>query len=561
MSGFNIADMFEAAVDVMPEREIVVAGDRRLTYRVLEDRANRLGSFLRERGVGRDGRVAVLAANCAEWVETLVAAFKVRAIPVNVNHRYVEDELRYLLTNSEAEVLVCQREYAPRVAAVAGDVTTLRLVLVVEDGADAPLDGLDRGGAEVRPYEAALAEAPPDRSFEPRSGDDRYVLYTGGTTGAPKGVLWTHEDFFFACLQGGAGAGAAKASDPLDLARRAVAQPPTRVLLCIGPIHHASGQWGLVSSLLMGARVVFYAEKHFDPHGVWRIVEDERVTNVALTGDGMARPLAEALATGRPGGGRYDTSSVMTVGSGGAILSAAVQRQLRDLLPGVVLTNVVGASETGVIGHSVLDQRDLEDASRPRFELTPDATILDENLRPLPPDSAEAGLLAVRGHVPLGYLNDPERSARTFPVIGGVRWAVMGDNAVYDRHGGIRLLGRGSGCINTGGEKVYPEEVESVLKSHPSVYDAVVVGAPDDRWGQRVVAIVEGRDGRAVDPDDLAAHVRAHLANYKAPKEVRVVERIVRLPSGKPDYRWAAEVQRAGATSNTRPSDSGTTST
>ncbi len=540
MSGFNIADMVEDTVDVVPDREIIVTGDDRRTYRELDERANRLGHFLQAQGAGLDTPIAVYAANCMAWVETLYAAYKIRAIPVNVNHRYLEDELRYLLDNSASEILVFQREYAPRVANVLADVKALRTVVVVEDGTNTPLDGLDAGGVTVVGYEDAVASGSPVRDFAERSGDDKYVLYTGGTTGSPKGVLWTHEDFFFACLQGGAGAGAAKVTRPEEMAERAVANAPTRIMLCIGPAHHASGQWGLISSLMMNAKCVYFTGKHYDPHAVWRVVEAERITNIALTGDGMARPLMEALAEGPPEGGAYDASSVTTIGSGGAILSAAVQRELRELLPNVMLTNVVGASETGVIGHSLLDQRDLEDSSKPRFELTPEAAILGDDLQRLAPGSGEIGRLAVSGHVPLGYLNDPERSATTFPVVDGVRWSVLGDYAVIEADGSIRLLGRGSGCINTGGEKVYPEEVEAVLKSHPAVYDAVVVGLPDERWGQRVTAVVQARDGEEVDLDDLAKHVRTHIANYTAPKEVRVVEKIERLPSGKPDYRWAA---------------------
>jgi acyl-CoA synthetase (AMP-forming)/AMP-acid ligase II len=535
---FHLADLFEATADAVPDREPLVAGDARRPFYELEANANRLAHALAARGIGPGDCVGIYARNCVEWVEAMLAVFKIRAAVVNVNHRYVDDELTYLFNDADLRALIFADEFAPRVATARAKVPGLSTLVAIADGTGASVGEVD----EAIPYADALAEGSPERDFGGRSGDDHYLLYTGGTTGLPKGVVWRHEDFFYACLQGGAGAGAPAATTPTDLARRAVTDPPVRVMLLAGAMHHASGQWGMLSTLLMGARAVLWTGAGFDAHRAWGLVEEHRITNLAIVGDAMARPLTDALAAGRADGGRYDTSSVSVVGSGGAILSPAVQTELRALLPGIVLYDVMGSSESGLFAFQVLDPSDATAGIRPRFVLDANTTVVDDDGRPVSP--GEEGRLAVRGRIPLGYRNAPERNARTFPVIDGVRYVVPGDHAILETAGTIRLLGRGSGCINTGGEKVYPEEVEAALKDHPEVFDAVVVGVPDLRLGERVAAVVQARPGVAPTADALVTHCRARLAGYKVPRSVCFVDEVVRHSSGKPDYRWAAEVAR-----------------
>jgi acyl-CoA synthetase (AMP-forming)/AMP-acid ligase II len=535
---FQLADLFEATADAVPERVPLVAGDARRTFRELEANANRLAHVLAAHGTGPGDTVGIYARNCVEWIEAMLAVFKLRAAVVNVNHRYVDDELVYLFNDAGIRGLIFAREFAPRVAAALPRTPDLTTLISIDDGTQTSLCELDTAIG----YADALDSGSPERDFVARSGDDRYLLYTGGTTGLPKGVVWRHEDFFYACLQGGAGAGAPAAATPADLARRAVADPPVRILLLAGAMHHASGQWGMLSTLLMGARAVLLTGTAFDPHRAWDLVERHRVTKLAIVGDAMARPLADALAAGRPNGGRYDTSSVVAIGSGGAILSPAVQAELRALLPGIELSDVMGSSESGLFAFQVLDTADATAGTRPRFVLDAVATVVGDDGRPVP--IGGEGRLAVRGRIPLGYHNDPDRNARTFPVIDGVRHVVPGDHAILEADGVIRLLGRGSVCINTGGEKVYPEEVEAVLKDHSAVFDAVVVGVADDRLGERVAAVVHTRVGADPDADELVRHCRARLAAFKVPRVVRFVDEVVRHSSGKPDYRWAAEVAR-----------------
>ena len=516
---FNLADLFEIVVDAVPDRLALVAGEGRLTYRQLDERANRVAHHLLDHGIEPGDWVGIDAWNRAEWLEVMLGCFKARAVPINVNYRYVRDELRHILDNADAVALVLEPDFVPVVDSLRDELPQLRHVLVIGDE-----------------YEAALAAARADRDFRPRSSDDLYVLYTGGTTGMPKGVLWRQEDIFFAAL-GGGGFGQPPIQTPEELASRVAPEDSRMVQLVIPPLMHGGGQWITFITFFAGGTVVLWTGRHFDPHEAWRIVERERATGVMVVGDAMARPLGEALA--EPGSS-YDTSTVFTIGSGGAILSAAVKEQLRKHLPDVLIVDSFGASETGA-GGSVLQ------GDRPRFQMGEFMTVLDDDLQRLTPGSGTVGRLARRGHIPLGYHKDKAKTAATFVVAAdGTRWVVPGDFATVEGDGTITLLGRGSQCINTGGEKVFPEEVEAVLKAHPDVFDAVVVGVPDDRFVERVAAIVRPRDGAAPTLDELAAHCRQHLAGYKVPRQLVVVDDVRRTPAAKPDYRWAKDLATGG---------------
>ncbi|MFQ5514412.1 MAG: acyl-CoA synthetase [Myxococcota bacterium] len=525
---FNLADLIEAAADAVPEREAIVAGGRRLRFRELEERSNRLAHALGAAGIGPGDAVGIHARNRVEWVESMLALFKLRAVPININYRYVAAELRYLFENADLVGLILEREFAPRLREVRGALPKLRELFVLEDGSAADLGGLD-----APPYEAALQGGSPERDFAPRSADDHYVLYTGGTTGMPKGVIWRHEDLIFGAL------GGALADPPLEgpgsFSERGAAQAPLTAI-AIAPLMHGQAQWLTLSSLITGGRVVLYTEPSFDPHAIWHLVERERVQSLIITGDAMGRPLAEALAEA---GVRYDTSSLLLLNSGAAILSPSVKDELRARLPHVSVLDSFGASETGYNG-TVMDLGGA--AAGPRFRMNEFTAVLDDDLEPLAPGSETIGRLARRGHIPLGYHGDPEKTAATFPTDRhGVRWVIPGDYARVEADGTILLLGRGAVCINSGGEKIFPEEVEAVLKSHPDVFDAIVLGVPDPRWGERVAAVVQPRPNREPTLEALAAHVRTRLAGYKVPRELRLVGELRRTPAGKPDYRWARE--------------------
>jgi 3-oxocholest-4-en-26-oate---CoA ligase len=520
---FNLADLFEIVVDAVPEREAVVVGDRRLSYGELEDRVNRLAHHLAANGVGAGDHVALYLYNGSEYLEAMLAAYKLRAVPVNVNYRYVEEELRYLLHDSDAVAVVFNAEFVPKLARLRDKLPTLRVFVVVDDASGS-------GAAELGAvdYEDALSAASPQRDFLPRSADDLYILYTGGTTGMPKGVMWRHEDIFFGAF-GGGGLGN-EVSRPEELADRA-RDGRTRCLPAC-PFMHGTAHWMAFSTIYGGGTVVISPDRHLDPVRLWELIARERVNFLVIVGDAFARPLVEALDLLDPA---VDVSGCSVILSGGAILSPTVKRALAEKLPGSLIVDGYGSSESGGQGQSVT-VAGSDVSSVPRFMVNDETTVLDDDLRPAA--AGVVGRLARRGRIPIGYYKDEHKSAATFPVVDGVRWSVPGDHARIEDDGSITLLGRGSVSINTGGEKVYPEEVESALKAHPDVFDAVVVGVPDERWGERIVALVQPRPDRVPSFDSLDAHVRTLVAGYKAPREVVLVDAVVRSPSGKPDYRW-----------------------
>lgn len=533
---YNLADLWEAVADRVGEREAVVTSSRRLTYSALEERANRLADHLRSVGVGPGDFVGCYLRNGTEYLEALLACFKIRAVPVNVNYRYVADELRHLLQDSGSVVLLCGESDLDRVAAVAGELGDLRHVLVVA-GADDTAGGARPelpGRISVVDYEEALAAASPDRPVVPgRGDDDLYVIYTGGTTGLPKGVVWRMGDAFFGCIGGG---------DPLRM--QGPVGSPEEVLeriidfdftfYALAPLMHAAAQWVSMMWLLCGAKVVLH-EGSFDPLVVWRTIESEKVSATTVVGDAMARPLCDTWDSDGP----FDTSSLFSFSNGGAPLSPTTLERIQQILPNCVITDGFGSSETGIQGSRRFTPGVSESLSTAFDNVAAGTQVLDENLRPVEPGSGVVGRVAHSGHLPLRYHNAPEKTAETFIEIDGVRHVLSGDMATVEADGSVVLLGRGSVSINTGGEKVYPEEVETVLKGHPAVYDALVVGVPHERWGEQVTALVQPAPGHAVPTvDELVEHCRGRLAGYKVPKAVVAVDEVVRSPAGKADYRW-----------------------
>ncbi|MGP0109534.1 MAG: acyl-CoA synthetase [Acidimicrobiales bacterium] len=522
---FNLADLFESVVDQIGDQTAMVSGSRRLSYTELDQRANRLAHHLEGAGVGPRDMVGLQLVNDTEYIESMLACFKIRAVPVNVNYRYLAGELEYLYRDAALVGLVFHGRFAPAVKGALGAMPETRAVLEVCD----PVGHRPTVGED---YESALASAPDTREFPPRRSDDLYCVYTGGTTGMPKGVIWRHEDIFFAAMGGG---------DPLSLGNHIAtpAELATRLLhpgitaLAIPPFMHAAGHWLAFSTLFGGGTVVTTGGGVFDATEVWRLVETERVNAIAVVGDAMVRPLLDVLAA-QPD--RYDLSSLMAVGSGGAVLSPSTKAQLAELLPGRIVADRFGSSETGQVGGEVPPE---DPFGPPRLRVDERTDVLGADLQPVPPGSGLIGHLARGGHVPIGYLGDPPKSAATFVEARGQRWALPGDLATVNADGSIVVLGRGSLCINTGGEKVFPDEVEAALKDDPEIRDAIVVGAPDPRLGERVVALVLPQTGHEIDPEAVRRHVHARLSGFKVPREVIVVDDIVRSPSGKPDYPWA----------------------
>jgi acyl-CoA synthetase (AMP-forming)/AMP-acid ligase II len=531
---FNLANLFEAAVDAYPEREYLVANGKRRTYAEMESRANRLAHYLAKQGVGPGDHVGIYAYNSVEWVETLWAVFKLRAVWININYRYVKDELRYLLSNADLQALVYAREFSPLVAALAPELPELRELLVIEDGSDgAPAPGSVS-------YESALEGQSEERDFEPRSGDDLYILYTGGTTGMPKGVVWRHEDVFYALGGGTDPVTNTRVTDPAVMVEKGAGGQ--MVHLPVAPLMHGATQWCVMGQSFSGSKTVLMAK--FDPDAVWRLVGEESVNSVMITGDAMGKPLVEQLDA--PEASSYDLSSLMAVVSSAALFSAPVKDQFFEHLPTLVITDAIGSSEGGNNGMTVVTAGNTAMKSGPTVHLLGETVVFDEDLNLVEPGSGVIGKIARSGDIPVGYYNDPKKTAEVFREVRGTRYVMPGDWATVEEDGSITLLGRGSIVINSGGEKIFPEEVESAVRSHPDVMDAIVCGAPDERWGQTVAAIVQPRAGHtAPSLEALQEHCRAFVAGYKVPRRLHVVDAVERSPSGKPDYTWAASIVTA----------------
>jgi fatty-acyl-CoA synthase len=543
---FNLAQVHEAVAAAVPDRECIVWRDLRLTYAQVGERTNRLANHLVAAGLGAHTERAQLAGhqsgqdhlgcylyNGNEYLEAMLGAYKARVAPFNVNYRYVAEELRYLLADAGARALVFHSSFADRVAEVRGDLPQLEVLLQVDDGSGAPL----LEGAVW--YEEALAAARPEPPPVEVSPDDLYILYTGGTTGMPKGVLWRQADIFVGAMGGRSQATGGEWAS-LDEVVEAARNGGTR-LLPAPPFMHGAGHWLAFNSFTGGNTVVLQDDTQaLDPDDVWRTIEREHVGILLIVGDAFGRPLVDQLEKVAAAGRRYDLSSLMVVISGGAPLNSTIKDRFLAQLPSALVMDAVGASETGSqMAHmSTAGQA----ASTGTFTPGPGAAIVSDDLQEvLAAGHEEVGWLAQEGRVPLGYLGDADKTARTFPVIGGIRYSVPGDRARLTAEGLIELYGRDSVTINSGGEKIFAEEVEQALAHHPDVYDVVVAGRPSERWGQEVVAVVQLREGASADEGALLAEAETHIARYKLPKAFRFVEHIQRSPSGKADYRWAKE--------------------
>ncbi|MEE2679266.1 MAG: acyl-CoA synthetase [Myxococcota bacterium] len=536
----NLAYLHEAIAEAIPDREAVAYRDRRFTWAQVADRTRRFGDLLRRHGLGchreRAGlegwesgqdHIALYLYNGNEYLEAMLGAFKARCVPVNVNYRYVDEELVYLFDNADARAVVYHAAFAPTLARIRDRLPKVRLWIQVSDASG---EALLPGALD---YEAALAQAEPSPPRE-LSEDDVYILYTGGTTGMPKGVLWRHADVFRAALY------TRPDRDFAAIVARARRGGPR--VLPAPPFMHGAAHWVALNIWHVGGSVVVPANpERLDPVDVWSTIEREQVTSLTIVGDAFGRPLADELRSGR-----YDVSSLDTLTTGGAILTASLKQEFLDLVPGLKIIDSLGSSESGQQASRVSTAESR--ATTGDFKMAADNVLLRDGLKEfVPAGSSEHGWLARRGYVPLGYYKDAEKTAATFPVVDGVRYVVPGDRAALEPDGTLRLFGREAVTINTGGEKVFAEEVEHALKHDPAVYDAVVVGTPHERWGQQVTAVVRLREGADTSPDALRAGARQHIAAYKLPRKFVFVDEILRAPSGKADYRWARDRAAADA--------------
>jgi 3-oxocholest-4-en-26-oate---CoA ligase len=540
MPGFNLAEISEAIAAVIPDRECIVFRERRLTWHEVNDRTRRLANVLRDHGLGchheRPGlqnfesgqdHVGLYLYNGNEYLEGMIGGYKARVAPFNVNYRYVRDELVYLLNDADCRALIYHGRFAPTLQVIRDELPHLDLLLQVADESN---NRLLPGALD---YEQVLRQSSPERPPLNWSPDDLYILYTGGTTGMPKGVLWRQEDIFFGAL-GGHPPGGMK-HESIESIVEAAKNGNMRALPA-PPFMHGASHWMAFNCFHQGGTVVIQQHPgRLDPHDIWSTIERERVMFLTIVGDAFGRPLLDQLDKHA-----YDLSSLNVLLSGGAILTPALKEAFLEKIPHLMIIDGFGASETG--GHgSQITMKGMQ-VSTGTFKMNEQTLVLKEDFSGvISPGRDESGWLARSGHVPLGYFKDAEKTARTFPVIDGVRYAVPGDHAKVAADGSIVVLGRGSVSINSGGEKIYPEEVEKALKHHPSVYDAVVVGTPSDRFGQQVTAVVQARAGEVPTSEELIEFCATHLARYKLPKAVIFVDEMVRSPSGKADYRWATK--------------------
>jgi 3-oxocholest-4-en-26-oate---CoA ligase len=523
----NIATIWEAIADAMGERVAIRYGDRAETWAELDHNAERLATALTERGVHHGSLVAIDLWNCPENIETVYACFKLRAVPFNVNFRYRETELTYLLENSRADAIIFDPVLSERVTAAVA--ATGHHVAMIEKGPTASAPG-------AAAMEQLVADSAPAARIE-RGGDDELVIYTGGTTGRPKGVVWPH---FVATNQGGL----AERTAPLPehVAALLAGEADRAHVLVIAPLMHATGMFGTIGTLTNGGEVVFCESRSLDADEILRLIERYRVTSFSVIGDAIARPILDALDRAAAAGRPYDLSSVNRIGNTGVIWSAAVKQGL--LRHGrFVISDGIASTEGS--GFARMESSGEDDIETGKFKLGEHARVVDENLVDVVPGSGQIGYLAATGLLPKGYLNDPEKSALTWPTIGGRRYSIPGDMATLEADGTVTLMGRGSEVINTGGEKVFVEEVEQAILTHPGVYDTLVVGLPDERWGTRVTAVVTTKPGQIVTERELIDHVGTQLADHKRPRQVVFVDAIPRSPTGKADRMTAKNLATA----------------
>jgi fatty-acyl-CoA synthase len=525
---YNLGDLFDLVAAAIPDRIAVVAGEERVTFRALAERSDRVAAAFRRLGVARGMTVGLMMYTGLEYLESFLALCKIGALPFNLNYRYTPQELLYLLRNAEAATLIHGSAFAASIGQVSGELPGLRRIVACDPGEPPPDDAVTYATLRDEPLGSTDITSG-------RTDDDGLLIYTGGTTGLPKGVHWTHRAFFYGALGGG---GIAHPEGPVtgpeQLAERAAQFQPGANLTLL-PMMHGAGLFGILATLFAGQRLVLYTARSFDAEHAWDLAHREKVNAMSFVGDAMVSPLVDAWDSNP---GRWSMDSLRMFSWGGASLSGRLQEALDQRFPGVVRTTGLGSSESGSFGMSA-PGKGGEDGL---LKLRPSdnvAVIVDGNRFAAP---GETGILARTGALPEGYWRDPEKTVATFPTIDGRRWVLTGDRARVEPDGTMTLFGRDSTCISTGGEKVFAEEVEAVICGHAAVRDALVVGEPDERWGQVVVAVAALRPGMTLSLEELREHCAGTLARYKHPKRLVIAPEIKRSPAGKADYSWARTV-------------------
>jgi 3-oxocholest-4-en-26-oate---CoA ligase len=542
-SGFNLSTVFGTVAKALPDHRVLIWRGREWTYAELDARVDGVAHYLASLGLGchteRDqlqghesgqDHVGLYLRNGNQYLESMIGAYRARVAPFNVNYRYVEAELLYLLANAEARALVYSAEFAPRVAAIRDQLPHLQFLFQVADHTGEPL----LPGAVD--YESVVETAAPANAMPTPSPDDLYMLYTGGTTGMPKGVLWRQNDIFVSSMGGRVFGTDDVLASYDEVGARAAGAPGFASVLLTPPFMHGAAQWATFQIMTMGGWIAIPDDvESIRAEQILKLVERERVMSIPVVGDAIARPLVDELERNQ-----YDLSGLISITNGGAPLTPSVRNRIAAALPNVLIIDSVGSSESGI----QMNMMSTETGPDAMTSFTPGsetAVVAADFSSVLAPGDGE-GWLARRAYVPLGYLGDAEKTARTFPVIDGERWSVPGDRARFLADGRIELLGRDSVTINSGGEKIFAEEVEAAMAEHPDVYDVVVAGRPSERWGNEVVAVVQIREGRDPSDEDLLAACRQHLARYKLPKAIIRTAKVQRSPAGKADYRWAKEI-------------------
>jgi fatty-acyl-CoA synthase len=530
------ASVWERNSDVIPDKIALICGDNEVTWKEYDDRAARLASLMTNSGLGDNSKVGLYLHNSNEYLEAQYSVFKIKGVPINVNYRYKEEELIYLLDNSDSEAVFFQSCYAKQIELIKDKLPKIKLYIQVDDGSEDVL-------SFAQDYETAISECKPMERLE-RSEDNIYMLYTGGTTGMPKGVMYQHGGHLKGMLNTAGAWGLIPVQEKIDVDSVALevkkladeGRLPISIPAC--PLMHGTGMWlGALIPHLVGGTVVTLPNLGFDPDGLLKEVEKRKANNIVIVGDAFAKPIMDALDKAESEGNPYKLDSINTVISSGVMWSSEVKQGLlkhHDM----VLVDAMGSTEGGMGSSRASRDNPAETA---KFVLNPGVIVITDEGEIVEPGSDKMGKIGTSGLVPLGYFKDEKKSAETFKEFQGTRYSFPGDYAKVELDGTITLLGRGSNCINTAGEKVYPEEVEEAIKRHGDIYDCLVVGLKDDRFGQRVVAIASYQDGKEIEEQELIAFTREHLAGYKLPKQVLFVDEVMRAPNGKANYKWAQE--------------------
>lgn len=538
---FHFATAWEKIADTQGDRPALICDGVTRSWREFDDRAARIAQVLHEHGLGADAKVGIYLHNCNEYAETQYGVFKIRGCPINVNYRYKSDELVYLLDNADVEAVVYQACYTMRMWEIRKQLPKVKLFIQVDDGTESLLDG-------ASDYESCILKAQPMPRIE-RDPSDVYMLYTGGTTGMPKGVMYPGGEFCYFLMAGGA---VARELEPPKMIAdmpaylEQITEPTVSLPAC--PLMHGTGMWlGCLSPLMSGGTVVMTSKLGLDSDLLWGLVEDHQVTDLVIVGDAFARPMLGALDAAAQRGTGYDISSLRRIVSSGVMWSSEVKEGLlahHDM----ILADIMGSTEGGM-GSSTTTREST--SATAKFELNEGVVVITDEGKIVEPGSAEIGMVGTSGFVPIGYYKDPEKSAVTFREFEGVRYSFPGDYATVEADGTITLLGRGSACINSAGEKIFPEEVEEAVKKHPAIDDCLVVGVPDERFGQRVVAVTACEEGEGCEESELIDFTRDHLSGFKLPKQVVFVAQVQRAPNGKADYKWAKKTALAAQAEQT----------